>query len=68
MGLHVTIDPEIFEIKSQQLIENKTINLGKIDITLRETQYIPPGNYSIMVGLEGQDFSVLKKVKLQILD
>ncbi len=68
LGLHVTIDPEIFEIKSQQLIENKTINLGKIDITLRETQYIPPGNYSLMVGLEGQDFSILKKVKLQILD
>ena len=68
LGLHVTIDPETFEIKSQQLIENKTINLGKIDITLRETQYIPPGNYSLMVGLEGQDFSILKKVKLQILD
>ena len=67
LGLHVTIDPETFEIKSQQLIENKTINLGKIDITLRETQYIPPGNYSLMVGLEGQDFSILKKVKLQIL-
>jgi virginiamycin B lyase len=68
LGLNVTFDPELFEIKSQQIIENKTINLGKIDITLRETQYIPPGNYSIMVGLEGQDFSILKKVKLQILD
>jgi hypothetical protein len=68
LGLHVTFDPEIFEIKSQQIIENKTINLGKIDITLRETQYISPGNYSLMIGLEGQDFSILKKVQLQILD
>ena len=68
MGLQVSFDPEIFEIKSQQLIENETTHLGRIDVTLRETQYIPPGNYSLMIGLEGQDFSILKKVELNISD
>jgi len=67
-GLQVTFDPEIFEIKSHHIIENKTTNLGRIGVTLVETQYIPPGNYSLMIGLEGQDFSILKKVKLIISD
>ena len=68
MGLQVSFDPEIFEIKSQKLIENETTYLGRIDVTLGGTQYIPPGNYSLMIGLEGQDFSILKKVELNISD
>jgi virginiamycin B lyase len=68
MGLQVSFDPEIFEIKSQELIENETTYLGRIDVTLGGTQYIPPGNYSLMIGLEGQDFSILKKVELNISD
>ncbi len=68
MGMRVSFDPEIFEIKSQELIENETTHLGSIDVTLGGTQYIPPGNYSLMMGLEGQDFSILKKVELIISD
>ncbi len=68
MGMRVSFDPEIFEIKSQELIENETTHLGSIDVTLGGTQYIPPGNYSLMIGLEGQDFSILKKVELIISD
>jgi virginiamycin B lyase len=68
MGMKVSFDPEIFEIKSQELIENETTHLGSIDVTLGGTQYIPPGNYSLMIGLEGQDFSILKKVELIISD
>jgi virginiamycin B lyase len=68
MGLQASFDPEIFEIKSQDLKENETTSLGKIDIILGRTQHIPPGNHSLMIGLEGQDFSILKKVKLNILD
>ncbi|MDN5867305.1 MAG: hypothetical protein L0H55_07885 [Candidatus Nitrosocosmicus sp.] len=68
MGLKVSFDPEILEIKPQQKTNNETTHLGKIDGTLRVTQYIPPGNYSLMIGLEGQDFSILKKVKLNISD
>jgi virginiamycin B lyase len=68
MGLEVSFDPEIFEIKPQQKIDNKTTHLGEIDATIRETRYTPPGNYSLMIGLEGQDFSILKKVDLNISD
>lgn len=68
MGMRVSFDPEIFEIKSQELIQNETTHLGSIDVTLGGTQYIPPGNYSLMMGLEGQDFSILKKVELIISD
>jgi virginiamycin B lyase len=68
VGLKVTFDPKIIEIKTDQLIENETTNLGRIDVTIGETQYIPPGNYSLMIGLEGQDFSILKKVKLEVSD
>ena len=68
MGIRVSFNPEIFEIKSQELIENETTHLGRIDVTLGGTQYIPPGNYSLMIGLEGQDFSILKKVELKISD
>ncbi|MFI5406551.1 MAG: hypothetical protein ACHQ1D_08570 [Nitrososphaerales archaeon] len=68
MGMRVSFDPEIFEIKSQELIENETTHLGSIDVTLVGTQYIPPGNYSLMMGLEAQDFSILKKVELIISD
>ncbi len=68
IGMRVSFDPEIFEIKSQELIENETTHLGSIDVTLGGTQYIPPGNYSLMIGLEGQDFSILKKVELIISD
>ena len=68
MGIQVSFNPEIFEIKSQELIENETTHLGRIDVTLGGTQYIPPGNYSLMIGLEGQDFSILKKVELKISD
>ena len=68
MGIRVSFNPEIFEIKSQELIENETTHLGRIDVTLGGTQYIPPGNYSLMIGLEGQDFSILKKVELNISD
>jgi virginiamycin B lyase len=68
MGLQVSFDPEIFEIKSQELIENETTYLGRIDVTLGGMQYIPPGTYSLMIGLEGQDFSILKKVELNISD
>ncbi len=68
MGMRVSFDPEIFEVKSQELIENETTFLGKIDVTLEGMQYIPPGNYSLMIGLEGQDFSILKKIGLNITD
>ena len=68
MGMRVSFEPEIFEIKSQELIENETTHLGSIDVTLGGTQYISPGNYSLMIGLEGQDFSILKKVELIISD
>jgi len=66
MGMRVSFYPEILEIKSQDLIENETSYLGRVNVTLGGTQYVPPGNYSLMIGLEGQDFSILKKVKLNI--
>jgi hypothetical protein len=66
MGMRVSFYPEILEIKSQDLIENETTYLGRVNVTLGGTQYVPPGNYSLMIGLEGQDFSILKKVKLNI--
>ncbi len=68
MGLQVSFDPEIIEILPQQKLGNETTSLDKIDATLRQTQYIPPGKYSLMIGLEGQDFSILKKVELNISD
>jgi virginiamycin B lyase len=68
MGMRVSFYPEILEIKSQDLIENETTYLGRVNVTLGGTQYVPPGNYSLMIGLEGQDFSILKKVKLNISD
>ncbi|CAN5682630.1 hypothetical protein BH23THE1_BH23THE1_07670 [soil metagenome] len=68
MGLQVSFDPEIFEIKRQQKIDHETTHLGKINATLRKTRYIAPGNYSLMIGLEGQDFSILKKAELNISD
>jgi virginiamycin B lyase len=66
--MQVSFNPEIIEFDSQELIENETTYLGKIDVTLGGTQHIPPGNYSLMIGLEGQDFSILKKVELKISD
>lgn len=67
MGLQVSFDPEIYEIKLQQKIDNETTHLGKINTTLRETRYIPPGNYSLTIGLEGQDFFYLKESRTKYL-
>lgn len=43
MSLHVSFDPEIFEIKPQKKIVNETTHPGELDATLRETRYIPQG-------------------------
>ena len=68
MNMNYSFDPQILKIKAQEVKDTETTHLGKIDLTLRGNQYVPPGNYSLMIGLEGQDFSILKKVKLEISD
>ena len=68
MNMNYSFDPQILKIKAQEVKDTETTHLGKIDLTLRGNQYVPSGNYSLMIGLEGQDFSILKKVKLEISD
>ena len=62
-GLEVTFSPEILQIKLDK-INNKSNNI--INITIKPIQYITPGKYNLMVGVESHDYTITKKVKLNV--
>ena len=62
-GVQVTFSPEILQINLDK-ISNKSNNI--INITIKPIQHITPGKYNLMVGVESNDFTITKKVKLNV--
>ena len=67
MGMRVSFDPEIFEIKSQELIENETTFLGKIDVTLERDAIYTPRKLLLDDRFRGPRFFYFKESRIKYL-
>lgn len=65
-GLEATIKPEVLHINSNQNFTNSDSKTISFNILLKTVREIAPGNYNLMVGVEGKDFTIVKKVKLNV--
>jgi virginiamycin B lyase len=65
-GLQATIRPEILNIHPDQNPMNSDAKTISFNISLKHVRYIAPGNYNLMVGVESHDFTIMKKVKLNV--
>ncbi|HEU5120680.1 MAG TPA: hypothetical protein VFT71_06805, partial [Candidatus Nitrosocosmicus sp.] len=67
-GLKATIKPEILYINPNlNFTDSNTTSIG-FSILLKPVSFIPPGNYNLMVGVESHDFTIMKKLKLSVIN
>ena len=67
MGMRVSFDPEIFEIKSQELIENETTHLGKYRCHLRRDPIYIPRKLLLDDRSRGSRFFYFKESRINYL-
>ncbi len=66
-GLEARFSPEILQINldhNNNQTNNKSSNI--INISLKPVHHIMPGKYNLMIGVESQDFTIIKKVQLNV--
>ena len=67
MGMRVSFDPEIFEIKSQELIENETTHLGKYRCHPRRDPIYTPRKLLLDDRSRGSRFFYFKESRINYL-
>ncbi len=67
-GLNATFDPEILYIQLNRNYTDRDFNSNSFSIILKPVSYIIPGDHNLMVGVESQDFTIMKKLKLKVED
>ena len=67
MGMRVSFDPEIFEIKSQELIENETTHLGKYRRHPRRDPIYTPRKLLLDDRSRGPRFFYFKESRIKYL-
>ncbi|HSA75446.1 MAG TPA: hypothetical protein VLE21_04590 [Candidatus Nitrosocosmicus sp.] len=67
-GLKATIKPEILYINPNLNFKNSNTTSIGFSILLKPITSIPPGNYNLMVGVESHYFTIMKKLKLSVIN
>ena len=67
-GLEATVKPDILHVDLNQNFTNSDSKTISFNILLKTVKEIPSGNYNLMVGLESKDFTIMKKVKLNVIN
>ena len=66
-GIKARFDPNLYELNVNQNIVKSEVN-ETFKLELNTTKEIKPGVYSLMVGVESKDFTILKKVSLNVIN
>lgn len=67
-GFEATIEPEVLHINMNQNFTDSDTKFASFSILLKPVREIPPGNYNLMVGVESKDITMMKKVRLNIIN
>lgn len=64
--MHAIFKPGLIRFNFDEKANQSNSNNTSLNIKLTNLDKIMPGNYNIMLGVESQDFSVVKKITLKI--
>lgn len=67
-GFNAKFNPELFKMDYNRFLADSEKKYATIKIDLEFNLEIKPGIYSLMIGVESKDFSILKRVILKVTE